>query len=144
MKRLQLFSLITLTVTLFAGSFVARAADSPDLVDTGTVRVEGANGTPLTNVHVHQEGETLLIWGMFSTSPLPGHVDVTVLMPDRKVIAETQVVPTVVRRGHPGGLLWRVDAKLSATPSRGAVVRIGYGFGHHDAAQTRAADETGK
>lgn len=132
MKLSRLFSLSTLTLTLFACSFAAQAADSPDLVDTGTVRVEGANGTPLTNVHVHQEGETLVVWGTFSTSQLPGHVDVTVLTPDGKAITDTQVVPTVVRRGRPGGIQWRFDAKLLVTPFPGSIVKVVHGFGQHE------------
>ncbi len=144
MKRSLWFSALTVAATVLACSFVGQAADSPDLVETGTVRVEGANGAPLTNVHVHQEGETLIVWGTFSTSQLPGHVDVTVLTPDRKAIAETQAVPTVVRRARPGGLLWRVDAKLLVTPPPGSIVKVAHGFGRHEAARTESSDEAEK
>ena len=143
MKISLLFSVITVAATVLACSFVGQAADSPDLVTSGTVRVEDANGSPLTGVHAHQEGDKLVVWGMFSTSPLPGHVDVTVLTLDRKVIAEAEVVPTVVTRIHKR-LRWRFQAELPVTSPEGAIVKIGYGFGQHTAARTGASDETGK
>lgn len=141
MKISRLFSVITVAATFFAGSFVVHAADSPDLVEAGAVRVEDASRTPLTNVHVHQEEGTLVVWGTFSTSQLPGHVDVMVLTPDRKTIAETQVVPTVVRRGHPGGVHWSVDAKLLVTPPPGSIVKVAHGFGRHET-RTEATPST--
>ena len=76
----------------------------------------------------------LKIWGMLSTSRVPGHVDVTVLTPDRKAIGEARVVPTVVTRIHKR-LRWRFQAELPVTSPRGAIVKIGYGFGPHDPIQ---------
>jgi hypothetical protein len=47
MKPFVLFSVITVAATVLACSFVGHAADSPDLVASGMMRVEGADGTPL-------------------------------------------------------------------------------------------------
>jgi len=138
------FSVFIFAATVYVGSCVVQAADSPDLVDTGVVRVEDANGRPLTDVHVHQEEERMAVWGTFTASPLPRHVDVMVLTAERQVITETQVVPTVIRRTHTRRVLWRFDAKLPVTASQGTIVKITSGFGPHDTAQSSAADGTDK
>lgn len=131
MKLSLLFSAVTVAATVLACSFVGQAADSPDLVNAGTVRVEGADGTPLAGVHVHQEGEILKVWGMFSSAPLPGHVDVTVMDPDRKILAETRAIPDRITRTRTRGSRWRFDAKLPVTPPPGAIVKVEPGFGKH-------------
>ena len=144
MNRSRMFLALAVAATILTSSRGGQAADTPDLVTTGKVRVEDAKGASLTNVHVHQEEEQLVIWGMLATSSLPGHVDVTLLTSERQTIAETQVVPTVVLRARPGGLRWRFDAKLPVSPPSGTIVKIGYGFGHHETSQTGASDETGE
>lgn len=142
MKLSLLFSAITVAATVLACSFVGQAADSPDLVNAGTVRVERADSTPLAGVHVHQEGDMLVVWGTFSTSPLPGHVDLTVLTPDRTVITGAQVVPAVVTRTH-RRLRWRFRAELPVTPPPGAIVKVVHGFGTHET-MTEATPSTNK
>jgi hypothetical protein len=141
MNRSPMFVALAVAATMLTSSRGGLAAEAPDLVTTGTVRVESTKGAPLPDVHVHHEDGKLMVWGTVTSSPLPGHVDVKVFTPGRQLVAETQVVPTVVRRDRRSGVRWRFDAKLPVTPLAGAIVQVAYGFGAHDAAQTSAAEE---
>jgi hypothetical protein len=142
MKRSRLFSALAVVATVLTCSLVGQEAETPDLVTNGTVRVESTKGVPLPNVHVHHEEGKLVVWGMLTTSSLPQHVDVTVVTSDREALAETQVIPTLVRRGRPTGLLWNFEAELLVSPPSRSIVKIGYGFGPHSIVQARNPSTT--
>lgn len=142
MNRSRMFVALAVAVTILISARGGQAAETPDLVTNGMVRVESANGALLPDVHVHHEDGQLEVWGMMSSSPLPAHVDVEVFTSDRKLIAETEVVPTLVRRTRPSGVLWRFEAKLPVTLSSEVIVKIAYGFGPHETAQTGEASST--
>lgn len=126
-------------------------ASGVDLLKTGDVSVERleAPKARVTWVNVLQDEDLLRVSGrVLSRGMFPGyargHVDVSLVGPDGRVVAEAESSELAVagspKRGLQHRAVFRVE--MPVTPPTGSVVKVRWQGGKHDPAKCRAATAT--
>ena len=108
-----------------------------NLFANGTLSLERVHteGITVIDAQAYSENDTLIVSGHvvrrdFRT-PSRGHIDITVVSPDGKVLERTTARHPIVSKGRRRSAAFK--ARLDSVPPKGSIVRVVRRAGPHDA-----------